>query len=140
MSASTSSLPPRKILVVDDNEIILKAISLKLRSAGYEPFTATDAASAIAVAHKEPLDLILLDINFPPDMYGEACDGFHILDQLRQIERASDVPVIIISTSEAAQDRERALKLGTTAFFHKPIDHIDLLRVIRETTAATPPA
>ena len=140
MSTGTAKAPPKKILVVDDNEIILKTIIFKLRSAGYEPHTALDGMEALVVAHREALDLILLDINFPPDVYGEAWDGFRILEWLRQLDSARDVPVIIISSSEAESDRERAQKCGVTAFFRKPIDHVDLLKVIRETIASAPVA
>ena len=48
----------KKILIVDDNEIILKTISLRLREAGYAPLVARDGVEALAVARREPLDLI----------------------------------------------------------------------------------
>jgi response regulator RpfG family c-di-GMP phosphodiesterase len=57
---------PKKILVVDDNIVFLKAMSLKLRTSGYEVITAVDGASAVSSVRKLKPDLILLDLNFPP--------------------------------------------------------------------------
>ena len=128
----------KKIMVVDDNEIVLKTISFKLRAAGFEPVPALDGLEALALARREALDLILLDINFPPDVYGEPWDGFRILKWLRQLDNVRNVPVIIISGSEAADDKEQAEKNGVTAFFRKPIDHADLLSVIQETLETAP--
>lgn len=130
----------KKILIVDDNEIILKTISFKLREAGYDPVVALDGSEAMALVRRDTPDLILLDINFPPDVFGEPWDGFRILDRMRQQERLRDIPVIIISSSEQEADRERALRSGTTAFFRKPIDHVDLLKVIRENTGDGAPS
>ena len=71
---------PKKILVVDDNEIVIKTISLKLQGAGYQVLTAMDGSAAVATARKESPDLILLDLSFPPDVDGVAWDGFRIMD------------------------------------------------------------
>jgi two-component system OmpR family response regulator len=56
--------------VVDDNEVILKTISLKLQDADFQIITALDGSEAVAAARKETPDLILLDINFPPAVDG----------------------------------------------------------------------
>src|SRR6266536_1626625 len=58
----------RKILIVDDDAVILKALSLKLESAGYAVATAVDGADALRGLREEMPDLVLLDINFPPDI------------------------------------------------------------------------
>jgi len=140
INMNAGAVRAKKIMVVDDNEIILKTISFKLQEAGYTPFAVLDGVEAVAVARRETLDLILLDINFPPDVYGEPWDGFRILEWLRHVDQVRHVPVIIISGSEAVADKERAEKNGVTAFFRKPIDHVDLLKVIREVleTAGVP--
>ena len=86
-----------KILVVDDNEIIIKTISLKLQGAGYQVITAMDGAEAVAAARKENPDLILLDISFPPDVDGVPWDGFRIMAWLHRLEAVKKTPVIIIT-------------------------------------------
>jgi CheY-like chemotaxis protein len=125
----------KKILVVDDNEIILKTISLKLQGAGYQVVTALDGAQAVASARKEMPDLILLDVSFPPDVGGVEWDGFRIMEWFRRMENVKKTPVIVITGGEDALNKERAVSSGAVAFFHKPIDHDDLLKVIRATLA-----
>ena len=138
MSAEATTISPRKILVVDDNEIILRTVAAKLRQAGYQPFLALDGLEAVTVARETMLDVVLLDINFPPDVYGQAWDGFHIINWLRRLENTRQVPIIMISSTQNASDREQAKRCGVTAFFHKPIDHEDLLKVIQATLAPAP--
>lgn len=130
---SSEKTPPKKILVVDDNEIILKTISLKLQGAGYRISTALDGAEAVAAARKESPDLILLDINFPPYVGGVPWDGFRVMEWFRRLDSSKKIPIIIITGSDDPKFKERATAGGAVAFFHKPIDHDDLLKVIRTT-------
>ena len=125
----------QKILVVDDNEIILKTISLKLQGAGYQVITALDGAEAVTAARKETPDLVLLDISFPPDVGGVEWDGFRIMEWFRRMENVKKTPVIVITGGDDAKDKDRAVAGGAVAFFHKPIDHNDLLKVIRAALA-----
>jgi CheY-like chemotaxis protein len=138
MSTVPGPGPVKTILVVDDNEIILKTVSLKLNGAGYRVITALDGSEAVAATRKETPDLILLDISFPADMGGVEWDGFRIMDWFRRLETAKKIPIIVITGSENPKDRERATGSGAVAFFHKPIDHDDLLKVIRATLASAP--
>jgi len=131
MSIESASEPLKKILVVDDNEIILKTVSLKLQGVGYQVFTALDGAEAVAAARKENPDLILLDIGFPPAVDGVPWDGFRIMEWIHRLDAAKKVPIIIITGNEDPKYKERAASSGAVAFFHKPIDHDDLLKVIR---------
>ncbi|MGH7975071.1 MAG: response regulator [Limisphaerales bacterium] len=121
----------KKILVVDDNEIILKTISLKLRGAGYQVVTALDGADAIAAARREIPDLILLDISFPPDVDGMVWDGFRIMEWFHGLEMAKKIPVIIITGNGDLKTQQQASSSGAVGFFHKPIDHEDLLKTVR---------
>ena len=134
MSAESASV--KKILVVDDNEIILKTVSLKLQGAGYQVITALDGAEAVTAARQQNPDLVLLDISFPPDVGGVEWDGFRIMEWFRRLENVKKTPVIVITGGDDAKDKERAVSGGAVAFFHKPIDHDDLLKVIRATLGA----
>jgi CheY-like chemotaxis protein len=133
MNAESAPKRVRRILVVDDNEIILKTISLKLQGAGYQVITALDGAQAVAAARKENPDVILLDISFPPDVDGVPWDGFRVMEWFQRLDAAKKIPIIIITGSEDPKYKERATSTGAVAFFHKPIDHDDLLKVIRAT-------
>jgi len=142
MNSESKSARPIKILVVDDNEIVLKTISLKLQGAGYQVSTALDGAQAVTLARTENPDLILLDISFPPDVDGVPWDGFRIMEWFHRLDTAKKIPIIIITGNEDVKYKERAVTGGAVAFFHKPIDHDDLLKVIRATlgTIASQPA
>jgi CheY-like chemotaxis protein len=131
MSAEPSSPRRKKILIVDDNEVILKTISLKLQGAGYQVITALDGAGAVAAARKENPDLVLLDISFPPDIQGVPWDGFRIMEWFHRLDSSKKTPIIIITGGDDSKQRERATAGGAVAFFHKPIDHDDLLKVLR---------
>jgi len=133
MNPGTSAAPKKKILVVDDNEVVLKTVSLKLQGCGYQVITALDGTEAVAAARKETPDLILLDISFPPDVDGVPWDGFRIMEWFHRLDPTKKVPVIVITGLEDIKNKERATSSGAVAFFHKPINHDDLLKVIRAT-------
>ena len=125
----------KKILIVDDSRLILKALSMKLNSNGYHALTALDGGEAISTVRRERPDLILLDLSFPPDVAhggGVAWDGLLIMDWLRRMEEGKNIPIIIVTGGEPEKFKDRCLGAGAVAFFHKPIDHDELLSVIRQ--------
>ncbi len=129
-------MEPNKILVVDDNPIIRKALALKLEASGYKALVAEDGSEAVKTVRRARPDLIILDVTFPPDVAhggGIPWDGFLIMDWLRRMDEARDVPFILISSTNTGQIRERALKEGASWFFGKPIDHDELLAAINLT-------
>jgi CheY-like chemotaxis protein len=134
MSAETANPGGKKILVVDDDQIILKTLSIVLVSNGYQVFTATDGPGAVSVVTRERPDLILLDLLFPPDaanVGGALQDGFFIIQWLRRMGEAKDIPIIIISGDKSAKNRQAAMAAGAVAFFAKPIDRVALLAAVR---------
>jgi CheY-like chemotaxis protein len=92
-----------------------------------------DGAEAVAAARKEAPDLILLDISFPPDVTSVQWDGFRIMEWFHRLDAAKRIPVIIITGSEDAKTKERANSSGAVAYFQKPLEHDQLLKVIRAT-------
>ncbi|HEY5042641.1 MAG TPA: response regulator, partial [Verrucomicrobiae bacterium] len=103
---------PKTILVVDDNEIVIKTISLKLQGAGYRVVTAMDGSEAVAAARRERPDLILLDISFPPDIGSIEWDGFRIMEWFHRLDTVRKIPIIIITGSEDPQTKEKATHAG----------------------------
>jgi CheY-like chemotaxis protein len=137
----------KKILVVDDSRVILKTVSMKLTANGYDVVTAEDGAGAVSSVRKEKPDLILLDLSFPADVApggGVPWDGFLIMNWLRRLEEAKNIPIIVITGGDPARCKDRALAAGAAGFFHKPIDNDELLTVISQTleksTAQATPA
>jgi two-component system KDP operon response regulator KdpE len=114
-----------KILVVDDDPDLVRALRLRLRAHNYEVASASDGYAAIAQAQKERPALIILDLGLPVG------DGFVVLDRLQAIDGLSAVPVIVLSARDPQANEERALKAGASAFFQKPADNDELLNVIR---------
>lgn len=119
--------------MVDDNEVVLKTITLKLQGAGYQVLTALDGSDAVAAARKEIPDLILLDLSFPPEVAGVPWDGFRIMEWFQRLDTSRKIPIIVISGSEDPADRQRATQIGAVAYFKKPLEHDQLLKVIRAT-------
>jgi CheY-like chemotaxis protein len=129
----TATAPQNKVLVVDDNEVIVKTISVKLKSAGLQVLTALDGSEAVAQVRKEKPDLILLDLGFPPDLGGVQWDGFRIMEWLRRVDESKKIPIIVITGGAGDKDKERALASGAVAFLYKPIDHEELLKLVKAT-------
>jgi CheY-like chemotaxis protein len=133
MNTNPVGVPAKKILVVDDNEIVIKTITLKLQGAGYQVIAAMDGSEAVRLARQENPDLILLDISFPTDVGGVPWDGFRIMEWFHRLNASKRIPVIVITGSEEPKTKERATAAGAVAFFQKPIEHDYLLKVVRAT-------
>lgn len=134
MDAETNIPPGKKILVVDDDQIILKTLTIALSCKGYQVLTAIDGPGAINVVNQNRPDLILLDINFPPDaanVGGALQDGFFIVEWLRRMGAAEDIPIILMSGDKSPKFKKRAQAAKVVGFFPKPIDHIALVAAIR---------
>ncbi len=115
----------KKILIVDDERDIVKALMIRLRAAGYEVVTAFDGAQAIFVAHKENPDLIILDIRMP------AGDGFSVAQRLKHSADTSAIPVIFLTGSPESNSEEKAVTLGVRFYIKKPYDPEELLDAIK---------
>jgi two-component system, OmpR family, KDP operon response regulator KdpE len=118
-------MPSTKILVVDDDPDLVRALRLRLRANNFDVSTATDGYSAISAAQKERPALIILDLGLPVG------DGFVVLDRLQNSDILAGIPVIVLSARDPQMNEERALKAGAAAFFQKPADNDELMNVIR---------
>ncbi len=129
----------KKILIVDDNSVVLNTLAFKLRTNGYEALTAADAGEAASAVRAGKPALILLDISFPPDVGhggGVAWDGFLIMDWLRRIDGVKSIPFILITADDPASHMEKALAAGVSALLHKPIHTNELLTAIQHALGA----
>jgi CheY-like chemotaxis protein len=114
----------KTVLLIDDDNIFLLTIGVRLKSMGYAVCTAKDAASAISVVRKTGPDVIVLDVSLP------AGDGFLVAERLRNLIVSAATPIIFITASERPGLRERALKTGAVAFLNKPFDATTLADAI----------
>lgn len=109
----------KKILIVEDDANISKALSIRLKSWGYQVRSAPDALSSVEVAMQFEPDLLLLDISIP------AGDGFSVGERLQTL-LPKQMPMIFITASRNPELRERAKEIGAAAFFQKPYDAEEL--------------
>ena len=116
-----------KILIVDDDPDLRRALKIRLRANHYDTVQASDGYSAIAVAQKEQPNLIILDLGLP------AGDGFVVLKRLQDSDALSNIPVIVLTARDPQSNEQQTLAAGAAAFFQKPADNNELLDVIRAT-------
>lgn len=128
----------KKILLVDDNEIILKTLSLALKQHDFDIVTAMDGSVAVGAVRREKPDAIILDISFPESFGSVDWDGFRIMQWLKRVEEAKNVPFIVITGGEAAKYRDRSLKEGAAAFFQKPINNDELVATLQKLVNVAP--
>jgi len=115
----------KKILIVDDERDIVKALMIRLQRAGYEVVTAFDGAQAVFVAHKEKPDLIILDIRMP------AGNGFGVAEKLKHSASTFSIPVIFLTGGPERDSEEKAMTLGARFYIKKPYDPEELLDAIK---------
>src|ERR1700689_2402188 len=106
----------KTVLLVDDDNIFLLTIGVRLKSMGYTVCTAKDAVNAISAVRKNNPDIVILDVSLP------AGDGFLVADRLRNLIISATTPIIFVTASDKAELRGRAMKLGAVEFLQKPFD------------------
>ncbi len=117
----------KKILLVDDDKDLLRALGARLRTSGYEVAFATDGVSCISAAVKESPSLILLDVGLP------AGDGYKCLEKLQANLQLNHIPVVMLTGREGPAVQERCMREGARGFLQKPVRKEDLLEVIETT-------
>ena len=112
---------PKRILIVDDESAILQTLRFNLERNGYAVATAGDGRTAIALAHSERPDLIIMDIMLP------VLDG---IEACKEIRKTSGVPIIMLTARDQEIDKVLALELGADDYVTKPFSlHEFLARV-----------
>lgn len=111
-----------KVLLVEDDEMILEMYKLRLEEEGYEVLTTERGSEALALAQKEKPDIILLDIILPE------VDGFTILQDLKADAGTKDIPVMLLTNLGQESDQEKGAEMGAADYFvkaqHTPVEVI----------------
>jgi DNA-binding NtrC family response regulator len=115
----------KRILVIDDDKLLQRAIAFKLRACNYEVIEANDVYSALEVIDKHKIDGVISDIMMPD------ISGLSLLSLLKQFY-FNRIPVIVISSLGKDQAGASAMDLGAYAFVEKPIDFDLLLTHVHE--------
>jgi len=114
----------RKILIVDDEEDLLKVVSFRLEKTGYKVCCAVTGKEALEMAARERPDLILLDLRLP------LLNGMEVCTQLKKDDNLKQIPVIIFTASSGHVD-EKAMACGADDYIVKPFTPEDLLGKIK---------
>ena len=125
---------PLRILLIEDDREIARALLLRLKAVGHDPFAMHEGASGLSAAISTIPDIVILDLRLP-DM-----DGFAVLQQLQQHEVARLIPVIVVSANVAERDKREAMLLGAHGFIEKPYDFRKLVAAIDRAASTQRPA
>lgn len=114
------------ILVVDDSPTVVKFVSFSLKNSGYNVLTACDGMDAIEKISsvKDDIALVITDLNMPN------LDGYSLIHTLRQSEKHAGTPIIILSSVDGDDDRDRGLAVGASSYLVKPFESSLLLNEV----------
>lgn len=130
-------LPPdaKKILIVDDDPVFIKATSLLLNQQGYAVVAAQDGSEAIQAMREEKPNLVLMDINLTdksPNIDMVSWNGFSLMSWVRRFEDLRSIPIVMVSSGDPLKCVRRALTGGARAFFHKSTSTENLIATVRQ--------
>ena len=119
---ASEMVKPYTILLIDDEDYIVKFLSILLRVHGYQVLTAANGAKALEIARSGIVDLVVTDLIMPQ------LDGIALIRQIRLFSKK--LPVIVVSGCESDHKRLEALQSGADDFFLKPFDPRTLVECI----------
>ena len=122
MVASKENRSPKKVLVVDDERVLVETIGYNLRREGYATVNAYDGGEALAAARREKPDAIILDVMLP------GLSGFEVCSALR---RETTVPILMLTARESEVDKVLGLELGADDYLTKPFSMRELLARVK---------
>ena len=114
----------KKILVVDDDELVLIALSELLKPKGYEVVTALNGPTALNLLSRDRVDLIILDIIMPE------MSGLEVCRKIRAMENYQDVPIMMLTAKSADEDKQQGMEAGANLFLPKPISPQRLIQLV----------
>jgi adenylate cyclase len=116
---------PGQVLVVDDNEMNRDMLSRRLSTRGYSVTVAGEGEAALRLLAAQRFDAVLLDVMMP------GITGIEVLSRIRSSSSESDLPVIMVTARDAAEDVVEALRLGANDYVTKPLDFPVVLARLR---------
>ena len=124
-----------RALVVDDSDAMRRNLIAALRRMGrFSIDEAQDGVDALKLLAQSTYDLVLTDINMP------RMDGLKLVNHNRQSAANGSVPIVVITTENAQEDRQRAMTLGATAYLVKPVQAKDVVQTVSDLLGLQPAA
>jgi two-component system chemotaxis response regulator CheY len=124
--ASEEALMAKRILTIDDSKTIRDMLRLTLLDAGFEVLQAVDGQDGIEVLAKEPVDIVITDINMPK------MDGYGVIRHMRADAAHKSTPVLVLTTESEVEKRNLAREAGATGWMVKPFDPDRLIATINK--------
>jgi two-component system, NtrC family, response regulator len=124
-----------RILILDDDASVLVSLALLLKQSGFEAICCDDPSRALTLLAKQPVDLLLQDMNFSPQTSGE--EGLALLSKIRSQYPA--LPVLLMTAWGSIALAVKAVKLGAADFFTKPWNNAQLVQLIHTTLQLSTP-
>jgi DNA-binding response OmpR family regulator len=118
------------ILVVDDDPVIQKLLSVNFEMEGYRVLTASDGVEGLERVQEERPDLVLLDVMMP------RMDGLEVARRLKADAATADIPVLLLSAKAQSTDIHGGLDAGADDYVTKPFDPLELLEKVATLLAA----
>jgi DNA-binding NarL/FixJ family response regulator len=115
----------KRLLVVDDEPNLLRAVAACLKAEGYEVSTARSGYEALMHLAQSVPDLIISDIRMP------GMDGYKLARQLRASQRTALVPIVFLTAKDDTADRIEGFRAGIDAYLTKPFEPDELIAVVR---------
>ncbi len=116
----------KRILVVDDDEMVLMALDELLKPEGYEVQTVTSGTEALQKLDQGGYDLLVLDVIMPE------MDGYELCERIREKEKYKETPVIFLTAKSRDEDRAKGLEAGANLYLSKPISPDKLLGIVSD--------
>jgi len=117
----------KRILVVDDDEMVLMALDELLKWEGYDIETVSSGAEALQRLDQGRYDLLMLDVIMPE------MDGFTLCKRIREKEPYKETPIVFLTAKSRDEDRVRGMEAGANLFLSKPISPDKLLGIVADT-------
>lgn len=111
----------KRILLVEDDPSLLRAVSYMLEKEGYEVLTANNGLDGLTKAKGENPDLLILDVMLP------GIDGFEVCHRLRAEPQTARLPILMLSAKGQAADKSTGLQVGANEYLTKPVERLVLL-------------
>ncbi|PIU64634.1 MAG: two-component system response regulator [Armatimonadetes bacterium CG07_land_8_20_14_0_80_40_9] len=118
-------MPPKKILVADDEKNIAKLVKVNLERAGFEVVVASDGIEALEKVEEEKPDLVVLDIMMP------RMDGITVLKKLKEKEETKSIPVVMLTVKAEDEDIFRGWQEGADSYLTKPFNPAEVVIIVQ---------
>jgi len=119
-----------RVLLVEDEPVILRLLQVNFRLEGFEVDACADGEEALRRAEANPPDAVILDVLLP------GLNGFEVCERLREQPATASVPVVMVTAQAQDEDRARGYALGVHEYVTKPFEPSELVATVRRLIGA----